>query len=395
MQTASISGSSKIAPGSSTTRAMPNSSATRWPLSRERLQTAASSTPSIAWKPGMWRVRVFAPAPMKPDAQCVPVAVSGHARPPRALLPCHAAGGQGGGGQRILCVPAAARQTEGYAAQLSGWSGMTQQRDGGQPQAEVSALLRAVGQLLVAISGDEPAASAPPARPEAPPRTPSPMEEIEQFLGDARARAQQLIDESLADARARLERLAGEGAPPAEQPPAEQPSSGTGALDEKLRSLQELLGDIEALQRSGEPEPPSEEPPAATSEAEELEEPEEPAAAVEGSGEAERVEAVAWSEDESPSSVRFHPDDGSVLLRVAPVEGFQGLLRVQGMLAQLPGVRQAFVEGYAEGEAQLRLTFDSALEVAWLGAALGERLGVTVQAADVSEAERSLRLELR
>ena len=145
---------------------------------------------------------------------------------------------------------------------------MTQQRDGGQPQAEVSALLRAVGQLLVAISGDESAAGAPPPRPEAPPRTPSPMEEIEQFLGDARARAQQLIDESLADARARLERLAGEDAPPAEPPPAEPPSSETGALDEKLRSLQELLGDIEALQRSGEPEPPSEEPPAATSEAE-------------------------------------------------------------------------------------------------------------------------------
>ena len=256
---------------------------------------------------------------------------------------------------------------------------MTQQRDGGQPQAEVSALLRAVGQLLVAISGDEPAAGAPPPRPEAPPRTPSPMEEIEQFLGDARARAQQLIDESLADARARLERLAVEDAPPTQPPPAE-----IGALDAKLRSLQELLGDIEALQRAEEPEPP-----AATSE------PEEPAAAEDGAGEAERVEAVAWSEGESPSGVSFQPDGGSVLLRVTPVEGFQGLLRVQGVLAQLPSVRQAFVEGYAEGEAQLRLTFDSALEVAWLGAALGERLGVTVQAADVSEAERSLRLELQ
>ena len=264
---------------------------------------------------------------------------------------------------------------------------MTQQRDGDQPQAEVSALLRAVGQLLVAISGDEPAAGAPPRQPEAPPRTPSPMEEIEQFLGDARARAQQLIDESLADARARLERLAGEDAPPTQPPPAE-----AGGLDAKLRSLQALLGDIEALQRSEEPEPPSEEPPAATSEVEEAEE---PAAAEDGAGEAERVEAVAWSEGESPSGVCFQPDGGSVLLRVAPVEGFQGLLRVQGVLAQLPGVRQAFVEGYAEGEAQLRLRFDSALEVAWLGAALGERLGVTVQAADVSEPERSLRLELR
>ena len=210
---------------------------------------------------------------------------------------------------------------------------------------------------------------------------------VEQFLGDARARAQQLIDESLADARARLEALAVEDAPPVESPPAE-----AGELDAKLRSLQELLGDIEALQRAEAPEPPSEEPPAATSEAEE---PEEPAAAEDGAGEAERIEAVAWSEGESPADVRFEPEDGSVLLRVAPVEGFQGLLRVQGVLAQLPHVRQAFVEGYAEGEAQLRLTLDSALEVAWLGSALGERLGVTVQAADVSEPERSLRLELQ
>ena len=252
---------------------------------------------------------------------------------------------------------------------------MTQHRDGDQPQAEVSALLRAVGQLLVAISGDEPAASAPPPRPEALPRSPSPMEEVEQILGDARARAQQLIDESLADARERLQALAGESDPPAEQPPAE-----TRELDEKLRSLQELLGDIEALQRA---EAPAE--PAATMEPEQ---PAEPA-------EAERVEAVAWSEDESPPDVRFQPDDGSVLLRVTPVEGFRGLLRVQGVLGQLPGVRQAFVEGYAEGEAQLRLTFDSSLAVGWLGAALGERLGVTVRAAEVSEPERSLRFELQ
>ena len=282
---------------------------------------------------------------------------------------------------------------------------MTQQRDGGQSQAEVSALLRAVGQLLVAISGDEPAANAPPPRPEAPPRSPSPMEEIEQILGDARARAQQLIDESLADARARLEALAGEDAPPAEQPPAEPPPAEpppaeAGALDAKLRSLQELLGDIEALQRSGTPEPPAPDAlppePAMDELAAASAEPEEPTEAVEdGAGGAERVEAVAWSEDDSEPGVRFEPEDGSVLLRVAPVQGFQGLLRVQGVLAQLPGVRQAFVEGYAEGEAQLRLTFDSSLAVDLLGAALGERLGVAVQAADVSEPERSLRFELR
>ena len=119
----------------------------------------------------------------------------------------------------------------------------------------------------------------------------------------------------------------------------------------------------------------------------------EPAEVVEDA--AERVEAVAWSEDGAGADVVFDPEGGSVLLRVTPVEGFQGLLRVQGALAQLPGVRQASVEGYAEGEAQLRLTFDAAVAAGALGAALGERLGVRVEAADVSEAERSLRFELR
>ena len=104
---------------------------------------------------------------------------------------------------------------------------------------------------------------------------------------------------------------------------------------------------------------------------------------------------MTWREGEDGADVVFQPEDGSVLLRVTPVEGFQGLLRVQGVLGQLPDVRQAFVEGYAEGEAQLRLTFDSSVAVGRLSDALGERLGVPVEAADVSEAERSMRFELR
>ena len=134
---------------------------------------------------------------------------------------------------------------------------MTLQRDGEQPQAEVAALLRAVGQLLVAISGDE---AAPAARPQPPARAAPPLDEVERILADARARAQQLIDESFADARAQIEALAAADAPPEEPPPAEEPS---GELGEKLRSLQELLGDIDALQQAQaeEPAPPEPEAP--------------------------------------------------------------------------------------------------------------------------------------
>ena len=284
---------------------------------------------------------------------------------------------------------------------------MTLQRGGEQPQAEVTALLRAVGQLLVAISGDEAAPAAQSVAPTEPPaRTAPPLDEVERILADARARAQQLIDESFAEAREQIEALAAPEASPGEPPLAEEPA---GELGEKLRSLQELLGDIEALQQAQAeepappepeapepeaPEPEAPEPGAATGVQAASQEPDAPAEPAEDAG-AERVETVAWSEDGAEAGGVFQPEGGSVLLRVTPVEGFQGLLRVQGALAQLAGVRQAFVEGYAEGEAQLRLTFDAAVAAEALAGALGERLGVRVEAADVSEAERSLRFELR
>ncbi len=276
---------------------------------------------------------------------------------------------------------------------------MTLQRDDGQPQPEVAALLSAVGQLLIALSGNQPASSAPAS--PAPPAEAT--EEIEEILADARARAQQLIDESVAEARERLEALAAPEAPPVE------PAAGGGELGEKLRSLEELLGEIDALQRAPQDEPAEAlaEPPPDVGDAHDLE-PIEPAApekpepelpadepAAEDRAGPDRVEAVTWREGEDGADVVFQPEDGSVLLRVTPVEGFQGLLRVQGVLGQLPDVRQAFVEGYAEGEAQLRLTFDSSVAVGRLSAALGARLGVPVEAADVSEAERSMRFELR
>ena len=279
---------------------------------------------------------------------------------------------------------------------------MTLRRGGEQHQAEVTALLRAVGQLLVAISDDD---AVPAAQPSPPPRrtagAPPSMGEIEQILADARTRARELVDESFDGARAQIEALA---APPAEPPPGSE-------LAEKVRLLEELLGDIDALQQAGAQEPAPAEPEAATEEpwaasqvsdgSAERAEPvgdggaeRSEAEPVEDGG-VERVDARAWSAAETEEDVVFQPEGGSVLLRVTPVDGFPDLLRVQGALAQLVGVNQAYVEGYAVGEAQLRLTFDSSVAPEALAAALGERLGVAVDAADISGAERSLRFELR
>ncbi|MYE46934.1 MAG: hypothetical protein F4X25_09370, partial [Chloroflexi bacterium] len=95
---------------------------------------------------------------------------------------------------------------------------MTRQRDDGQPQPEVAALLSAVGQLLIALSGNQPASSAP-ALPAPPAEA---TEEIEEILADARARAQQLIDDSVAGAPPRPPRPA----PPAAAPPAPRARPG-------------------------------------------------------------------------------------------------------------------------------------------------------------------------
>ena len=53
MQMASVLSSSMRSTQLSYTSGIPNSSATLWPDSLLRLQTLTSSTPSIAWNPGM------------------------------------------------------------------------------------------------------------------------------------------------------------------------------------------------------------------------------------------------------------------------------------------------------------------------------------------------------
>ncbi len=46
---------------------------------------------------------------------------------------------------------------------------------------------------------------------------------------------------------------------------------------------------------------------------------------------------------------------GTVTINVSPISGFQGLMRVQDVLVQLPVVREAPVEAYARGTARFRL----------------------------------------
>jgi hypothetical protein len=92
--------------------------------------------------------------------------------------------------------------------------------------------------------------------------------------------------------------------------------------------------------------------------------------------------------------IQFAPEDGSVLLRVAPVAGFQGLLQMQDVLLHVMGIRDAGVEAYAQGEARLRLRLDSPMAVGGLATTLGEILGVVTQVSEASEQDRSLRITL-
>ncbi len=90
----------------------------------------------------------------------------------------------------------------------------------------------------------------------------------------------------------------------------------------------------------------------------------------------------------------FVPEDGSVLVRVAPVAGFQGLMRVQDALARLRGVRQTAVEAYSQGEARLRLELTEVTDSDEIADGLAGTLSTPVHVRDASEAERSMLIVL-
>lgn len=97
---------------------------------------------------------------------------------------------------------------------------------------------------------------------------------------------------------------------------------------------------------------------------------------------------------EATSNEGFDPDGGSIALRVSPVAGFQGLMRVQDALGRCRGVREAGVEAYAQGEARLRLHLSDRLSGEQLAKALGEILGRGARVASESISERSIQLTL-
>jgi hypothetical protein len=102
--------------------------------------------------------------------------------------------------------------------------------------------------------------------------------------------------------------------------------------------------------------------------------------------------------DAPPWDVRngaaFDPADGSVSLRIAPVAGFQGLMRVQDALVRVPCVREAGVEAYAQGEARLRLQLAQRMEPERLANTLGDLLGRPAHVASASIPERTLQVAL-
>lgn len=94
------------------------------------------------------------------------------------------------------------------------------------------------------------------------------------------------------------------------------------------------------------------------------------------------------------NGVTFARDEGAVTLRVSPVAGFQGLMRVQDALVRLSEIEEAGVEAYAQGEARLRLRLAEPLDPEHMATALSGTLGLQAHVETVSESDRSLRLSL-
>jgi hypothetical protein len=95
-----------------------------------------------------------------------------------------------------------------------------------------------------------------------------------------------------------------------------------------------------------------------------------------------------------PGAVRFEPAGGSLIVRVFPISGFQGLMRAQDALARLDAVRAATVEAYAQGEARLRIQLGNGAASDELAAGLHERLSQVARVRAASIADRSVLIVL-
>jgi len=93
--------------------------------------------------------------------------------------------------------------------------------------------------------------------------------------------------------------------------------------------------------------------------------------------------------------VTFLPSDGAITLRVAPVAGFQGLMRIQDALTRIPAVRAASVDTYSQGEASVRIELAEASDSDEIVDGLARGLRSPARVEDASEVNRELFITLR
>ena len=96
----------------------------------------------------------------------------------------------------------------------------------------------------------------------------------------------------------------------------------------------------------------------------------------------------------NPAETRFDPAGGALVVRIFPISGFQGLMRVQDALAHVATIRAATVETYAQGEARLRLQLGASIASVDLARGIEARLGQRAAVSAASIADRSVLIVL-
>lgn len=91
----------------------------------------------------------------------------------------------------------------------------------------------------------------------------------------------------------------------------------------------------------------------------------------------------------------FAADGSNVTLRISPISGFQGLMRVQDTIVRLREVREAGVEAYARGEARMRVAISVPVSPQRIADALAESLGQDARIVSANVKEHQLAVVLR
>ena len=84
-----------------------------------------------------------------------------------------------------------------------------------------------------------------------------------------------------------------------------------------------------------------------------------------------------------------------MILRVSPVSGFQGLMRVHDAIVRIASVSQATVEAYSQGEARLRVDLAEDIEPVEFVSELGRTLQEPTSIRGTSMEKRELFVTLQ